>query len=75
MADTVIPGRRQPIDFENSGLTAGTPGRDDQKKGLALGNGGTGLPPSAFGYPEPNGIPVIVSPGNQRKVDLGSERN
>lgn len=64
MASTDIPGRRQPIDFENSGL-GGVNVPDD---------GAGGLVQSQVGYAEPT-VPTFLSPGNQRKLDLNSERN
>ncbi len=93
MADgTVIPGRRQPIDFPNSGLTAGTPGLDDVKKGNATpawqgeqygrseaSRGTAGFEGSftvARDFDRQNaGTTESLSPGNQHKNALGSERN
>ena len=63
MADNA-QGNRVPIDLPN-GL-GGVHVQDDGSGGL--------VESQVFGYAEPD-VPTFLSPGNQRKVDLGSERN
>lgn len=56
-------GRRPQTDFQ--GMQESWPNDPD--------DGAGGLVESqAFGYPEPT-VPVFLSPGAQRKIDLGSE--
>lgn len=65
MADsTVIPGHRPSLDFPDGLGGVNVP--DDGSGGL--------VESEAFGYPEPT-VPVFLSPGNQRKLDLDSPRN
>lgn len=61
---TTPPGRRESIDFPGGDL-GGVKVPDDGSGGLVW---------AQVNYPEPN-IPTILSPGNQRKEDMGSERN
>jgi hypothetical protein len=67
MASNSNPGRRVSIDLDG-GLSAGTPGLNDVKKGL--------VKPSWMGesYKGFEGsFETIESPGMKRKSDLGSE--
>lgn len=61
---TTPPGRRESIDFPGGDL-GGVDVPDD---------GSGGLVAEQVFYAEPD-VPVFLSPGNQKKVDLGSERN